>query len=329
MNTSLPIMPVDATLAAAPFETQRQYTNVAMAVMVPGTIADEVCPRIPSPYKFAFTKMDQGDRLSAPDSRASRAGRVGEIEFGSTDQQDSTEDWALACPVPSRDVEEARAQRLPYDPLAEATDALAMVMKINREIRVAKLVQTPANYPTGKKVTLVGNSQWSSNSSDPQTAILDAMDAPLVRPNTLVMGQQVWTKLRQHPKIVEAINMSGAGDDARGAVAARQVAELFELEHVLIGRAQYQTANRGQNEAFSYIWGKHAALLHINRSLSGMRSMMPSFCFTAEAMPMEVGTFMDTMRGIGQGTTFVKASESCKELVSWSDAGYLWQNAVA
>lgn len=329
MKSGFQIMSVDATLAAAPFETLTKYTDVAMAVKVPGFIADMVCPRIPAPYKFAYTKLDTGDRLSAPNSRASRAGRVNEIEFGSTDEQDVTEDYALACPVPSRDIEEARAQGLPYDPLAEATDALATVMKINREIRVAGLVFDDSNYETGYKATLQGASQWSNASSDPLTAILQQMDTPLVRPNTLVCGQKVWTKLRSHPKIVEAINMSGAGDKASGAVAKAAVAELFELDQVLVGSGQYQTANRGQDEAYKYIWGNHAALLHINGAISGMRSMMPSFCFTAEAMMMQVGTYVDSARGTGQGTTFVKSSESCKEVVSWPRAGYFFKNAAA
>ena len=325
----LSILPVDAQLAAAPFETQVGLTQIAMAVSPMGLVADMVCPRFPSPFKFAYTKLDSADRLSAPDSRASRAGQVNELEFGASDATDSTEDWALACPVPQRDIEEAKKQELAYDPLAEATDALATIMKINRELRVSALVTTAANYAATGHVTLAGNSQWSHADSDPLDEVLTQMDVPLVRPNTLVMGQQVWTKFRQHPKIVEAVKASGAGDQASGAVSAAQVAELLELEQVLVGRAQYQTAKKGQDASYSYIWGKHAALLHINRSASGTRSMMPSFCFTAEAMAMDVGTYMDAARGIGQGTTFVKASESLKELVSWKEAGYLWLSAVA
>ena len=325
----LPILPVDAQLAAAPFETQVALTQIAMAVSPMGLVADMVCPRFPAPFKFAYTKLSSEDRLSAPDSRASRASQVNELEFGAADSTDSTVDWALACPVPQRDIEEAKKHMLAYDPLAEATDALATVMKINREVRVATLVTTSDSYAATSRTTLAGNAQWSHAGSNPLDAVLAQMDVPLVRPNTLVMGQQVWTKFRQHPKIVEAIKASGAGDQARGAVSRQQVAELFELDQVLIGRAQYQTAKPGQAATYAYIWGKHAALLHINRSASGTRSMMPSFCFTAEAMAMDVGTYMDAARGIGQGTTFVKASESLKELVSWQEAGYLWRSAVA
>lgn len=321
--------PEVAALAAAPFQTQTRYTNIAMAVSPPGMIADEVCPRVTSPYKFTYTLLDSEDRLSAPNSRASRAARVNEIEFGSTDANDETEDYALICPVPDRDIREASAQGLPYDPLAVATDALATVMKINRERRVAKLVFEISNYASGYSVTLSGASQWSDVTSDPLKAILEKMDTPLIRPNTLVLGQQTWTSFRQHPKIVEAVNMSGAGDKASGAVARRAVADLLELDHIAVGRVQYQTAKRGQTAAYDYIWGKHAALLHINRSLSGPQSMMPSFCFTAEAMGMMVGTYVDSARGIGAGTTFVKSSESCKEVVSWTRAGYMWKNAVA
>ena len=318
-----------AALASGPFETQTELTNIAMAVSPPGLIADVVSPRIPAPYKFAYTKLDTADRLSIPDSRASRAGRVTEVEFGSTDAVDQTEDWALACAVPDRDIDEARKQNASYDPLAVATDALTTLMKLDREKRVVDQVFDTGSYAAGYHATLAGGSQWSHADSNPLAAILEKMDVPLVRPNTLVLGQQTWTKLRQHPKIVEGVNMSGAGDKASGAATMKAVAELLELDYVAVGRVQHQTARRGQDEVYSYMWGKHAALLHVNRALSGMQSAMPSFSFTAEAMALAVGTYQDASRGIRNGSTVVKASMSCKELTAWSKAGYLWKNAVA
>lgn len=319
-----------ASLASAPFETQVKYTGVAMAVSPPGLIADNVSPRVRSPFKFAYSKLTERDKLTLRDSRASRAGRMNEIEFGSDDETGETEDYGLLTFVPDRDMREASAQGLPYDPLMVASDSLGVVMKMNREKRVADQIFAAASYPTGYKVQLSGQSQWSdTENSNPLAAILAAMDKPLVRPNTFVIGQEAWTKTRTHPKIVEAINMSGAGAGASGAVSRAAFAELIEVDQVYVGSAQYQTANPGQDEAYAYLWGKHAALLHVNRSLSAPNGMMPSFAFTAEAMGMEVSTYGEEARGVGRGSTAVKISESCKEIVAWNKAGYFFQDAVA
>ena len=326
-------MPVPLTheLAEGPFDTQPRLTQIAMAVDPGGLIADMACPSVKSAYKFAYTKHDVKDRLTIPDTKASRASALNEVEFGATDVVDKTLDYGLADPVPYRDIDETDKAMAAIDPLADATMALAVLVKLDREKRVADLIQTAANYAASHSVTLAGNSQWSDANSNPRKAIMDRMDVPLVRPNCLVLGQQAWTALRQHPKIVEAVNMSGAGDEASGAVGSKAVAELFELDHVLVGRAQYQTANKGQDANYEYMWGKHAALLHINRDVGSMKAggVMPTFCFTAEAQELQVGTYDAPGRGIGRGSVIVKVSMSCKELVSWNTAGFLWRNAVA
>ena len=71
----------------------------------------------------------------------------------------------------------------------------------------------------------------------------------------------MWTALRQHPKIVEAVAATGAGDQASGIVMKEAVAELFEVDRVLVGMAWYQSAKRGQADAFARLWGKHACAI--------------------------------------------------------------------
>lgn len=328
-------------LASAPFQTQTALTKIAMTTKPMGLIADMVSPVIPTPFKFTYTRINEKDVHSLPDNLASRAGRLNEVEYGSTDANDRTVDYGLLCFVPDRDVEEAKAQMLAYDPLATSTDLLATSMKLRREKRVADLVFYPPYYGTNR-VTLVNEGQWSSIGSNPLANIFDRIDDPLVRPNALVMGQHVWTHFRRHPVIVEAVKSTGAGAivgapgagaggtiQAQGTVSKQQVADLFELDHVLVGSAQVQTANKGQDPVYEYLWGRHAALLHINRALSGPQTAMPSFTFTAQAMPMTVSVFTNKQRGIGAGSHVVKISESCKELISWPGAGFMFENAVA
>lgn len=202
-------------LASGPFQTQTRYTQVALAVKLPGMIADAVCPRVRAPYKFTFTKLMERDQLTLPEDggRASRAGRLREVEFGSTDENDVVKDYGLLTYVPDRDVREARSQGLPYDPLQNSTTSLREMQLLLREQRVAELVFDQSNYLTGYKATLTGNGQWSHASSSPIGVIVDAIEKPLVRPNVLVFGQQTWTKFRQHGEILNAVQQSGAGVD--------------------------------------------------------------------------------------------------------------------
>ena len=319
----------NATLADPPFETQTRLTQIAQAVSPGMMIADEACPRVRTAYKFTYTTLSEEDLLTIPDVRASRASRLNQIEFGTTDTTDQVVDYGLEDPVPHRDIDEAAQQQVPFDPLAQATTSTAELVRLAREKRVADLLFADGNYVAKQKATLAGASQWSHADSNPRDALLKALDVPLVRPNTLVLGQAVWTVLRQHPKIVEAVVKSGAGDAASGAVMKEAVAGLLEIDRVLVGMAWNQTAKRGQADAFGRLWGKHAALIHIKPGMQA-NERMPTFCWTADATGgMQVGTYEDPARGVMQGSTVVKVSECVKELIAYPRAGYFFKSAVA
>ncbi|MGB0890483.1 MAG: hypothetical protein ACPGWS_09385, partial [Solirubrobacterales bacterium] len=61
------------------------------------------------------------------------------------------------------------------DEMMDMTESALEHRALRREIRIANVFQTAANYPTGNKATLSGNDQWSSDSGgNPEKNILDA-----------------------------------------------------------------------------------------------------------------------------------------------------------
>ena len=181
-----------------------------------------------------------------------------------------------------------------------------------------------ANYHATCKVTLAGTDQWSDmDDSDPIDDILVGLDAPLVRPNIGVFGNDVWSKLRVHPKIVKAVH-GNSGDS--GIAARRAVADLLELEDIYVGVARRNTAKKGQAAALSRIWGKHAAFLYRDRNADTRGGL--TFGLTAEWRSRTVMTRPDPKRG-GWGGQDVMVRESVKELAVADRAGYLVVNAVA
>ncbi len=140
------------------------------------------------------------------------------------------------------------------DPLARATKQVTSLVLTKREQRVATLVTTLANYAAANKATLSGTSQWSDyTNSNPQTAIMAAMDGMVMRPNVIGMSRPVWTVLRQHPKMCKAI--FGNNTDA-GIVSRQAVANLLEVDDILVGEGWINTAAKGQPATISRIWGK-------------------------------------------------------------------------
>mgnify|MGYP006196950251 CR=1 FL=1 len=194
-------------------------------------------------------------------------------------------------------------------------------------MRVAAKVFAAANYAATNKQTLAGNSQFSDYvNSDPIGVIGAALDVPIVRPNKMALGQAVWTKLRSHPDIVKAVHMN-SGD--KGMASRQAVAELFELEELLVGEAFLNTAKKGQAAAFSRVWGKHLLLFFqdalANPSQSASRV---TFGFTAQFGDRVAGSQPDPNIGL-RGGERVRAGESVDEHIVAADVAYFIENAVA
>jgi len=314
----------------APFSVQPRLTQIAMAVKPQGMVADLVCPRVPvEAEKFIYTKMTTDEVFSIPDTRVGRTSEPNTVEFGGVDVTDSTEDYGLDDIVPNKDVKNAQGTN--YDPMAAAAERTALLVELAREQRVASLYFSLGTYATPLRSTLSGANQWSDATSDPVTAILTMFDTMLVRPNIGVIGQAVWTKLRMHPKVVAAVlgaSGTGAAEKAAGVLARRAVADLLELDDIIVGQAFYNASKKGQSAAFSRLWGKHAAFLRIERSVRDPRGALPTFAFTAQWGERIGATLAEPKIGL-EGSTRVRVGEKLKELVTFQEAGCFFQNAVA
>lgn len=317
----------------APFTVQPRLTQIAMAVRPQGMIADLVCPRIPvEGEKFIYSKLTTSELFTIPDAKVGRSSEPNQVEFGATDVTDSTEDYALDDFVPNKDIETARSANN-FDPMATATEGTTILLDLAREQRAATLYFTKANYAAALATTLSGTSQWSDyTNSDPYAAIMAAFDAMLIRPNIAVIGRLVATKLRSHPKIVAAVAATtgvGVASTAAGKVSLQALADLLELDAIQVGEPFVNTAAKGQTPTYSRLWGKHAAFLRIDRNVRSVRGMaMPTFAFTAQFGTRFAGTIPEQKRGIKGGVT-VRVGEQVKELISFQEAGYFFENAVA
>lgn len=311
-------------LATAPFPVTAQLSAVAIAYRNTKMIADDVLPRVPvSDQKFSYLKYPAGTFFTVPDTKVGRKSAPNQVEMSATDTPDQTDDHALDDPVPNADIQAAASQPNLPDPLMKSTEFVADLLALAREKRTADLVFNTANYATGNKSTLSGTSQWSHTSSDPVTAIVDALDSMIMRGNVLVIGRAAFTKLATHAKICKAV--FGNNTDA-GIVARQQIAALFELDEVLVGEGWINTAKKGQAASMVRVWGKHAVLAHRNKNADTQRGT--TFGLTAQWGGRIAGSEYDGKIGM-RGGQIVRVGESVKELLTANDLAYMFENAVA
>jgi hypothetical protein len=310
-----------AYVTVAPFPTDPKLTSLSIAYQNKRLIADSVLPRKRvGAQNFKYRLYDSGAFLTIPETAVSRKGVVNQVELGFSEPTSCTIDHGLDDVIPVADIENAPEG---YDPRAAATLFLTQLHALDREKRVADYVCDANNYGASNKSTLSGTSQFSHASSTPISAIEDAIDACFQRPNKMVMSRAVWKKFCQHADIVAAANHNSG---TKGKARPQDVADLFEMDEILIGEGWYNSAKPGQTVTKSRVWGKSLLLFYSDPIADTMFGL--TFGLTAQFGDKFAGEDFDKKIGL-RGSVIIRQGESVKELITCSDCAYLFSDAVA
>jgi hypothetical protein len=206
------------------------------------------------------------------------------------------------------------------NPLIDETETLTEKMLLDRENTLATLLRSTANLT--QNTTLAGTSQWSDyTNSDPigdiRTARTTIHQNTFKKPNTLILGKQVFDILIDHPQIIERIKYSQLG-----VVTAELLARVFQVDTVLVGEAGANTAVEGQTDALSYIWGVDAIVAYISPKVS-IKMLTLAMTFTYGVR--EVKRWVDQDR---EGTYVRVGKDNYVQKVIAAAAGYLIKACV-
>lgn len=270
-----------------------------------------------------FFKYTKEDSFKLADDKIGPKSLPNEVDWGVGTDNYSVKDHALGDWLPQESIENADN---PLQPEVDTNDFLNSLLDIAQEKRVADVVFNAATYPVSNKVALAGNAQWGGTADDPIGDIITGLETCLVRPNTLVFGADAWAKFRRVPKILDAVKATTRYQGSPGGLATgTEVAALFEVDQVLVGRSRYNTANEGQAPSLTRLWGKHCAALYVEKN-PGIRSV--TFGATFVEMLRQTMRDFDPKRGI-KGAHYIKVAWNSDEHIIANDLGYFIQNAVA
>jgi hypothetical protein len=272
-----------------------------------------------------FVKYNKPDTYRVADDRVGVKGLPNEIDWTISTDNYSVKDHALADWMAQEEAENADT------PISAEIDTIENInrgLDLAQENRAAALLFAAANYPTGNKVQLSGTSQWSGTADAPIVDVQTAVETCFMRANTLVFGLDAWLVFRRLPEIVEAIRSVAPQSNAAssGMVSSPEVASLFEVERVLIGRARKNTAKQGQTATYARVWGKHMAALHLAPGTVGIKTNTFAKTFV-EQDRLSFREF-DGKRGV-KGAHFFKVAWNSDEKIVSSDLGYFIEDAVA
>jgi hypothetical protein len=311
-------------MVARPFPVDEERTGIALAYKNEEMIADRVLP-VTTPVsraEFSYNEFPIEEALTVPNTDMGRRSEANTIELTAKKTPSSTEDKGLSDLVPNDDISNATEG---YDPLNHATETTTDLMILDREVRVANLVFNPVIYPAANKVQLAGASQWNAEgTANPFLAIWRALAIPLVRPNLGILGEDVWTELAIHPKMIAGVYGSAS---TAGVVLIEDLARRLKLKEILVGGARVNSARKGQAVQVNRAWGRHAAFIHSNPLANNERGM--TFGMTVPKGRLRQVSIIDEPKiGVG-GSQRVQVESQIKELITAPGLGCFFQDAVA
>ncbi|MEN5276987.1 capsid protein [Brucella sp. TWI432] len=310
-------------MSGQPFPVDPVLVGIVQAYSNTALIADLVLPRL-NPLlpreQFKYWTFDFSQFITLHDTKVGRKSEPNTVEFNADEVESRTEDYGLDDVIPLSDIANAPAG---YDPRAFAAQKLIDLVLLDREVRVASKVMDPATYPEANKEALTGTSKWSNPDSKPIVAVAEAADSMIMRPNNAAMGRGSWTALRTNPSVLRALTPSGASD---GYANKRAVADLLELDDIIIGESWINVAKPGQPVQRHRAWGNHCVLFH-KAPLADSVSATPTFGWTAQFGTRVSGSITEPKTGL-RGSERVRSGESVKEVISAPELGFLFEDAA-
>lgn len=269
----------------------RPLTNVSTAYFQdPGNyIAGRVFPNVPVANKtdkyFTFDKNDSmREKALARGPGEESAGGGFRV---STDSY-TTEVYAWHVDLPDQILANADAGlNLQRSAARQCTDAIMRQMEADFATTVMKTGVWTLDKDGGTDFA-----KWSTANSTPLEDIegyaLLIQKSTGRRPNTLILGAEVYSKLKNHPDFVDRIRF------VSDSVVTREImARLFEIDNLYVANSVAATNLEGETAAYGFQVGAHAWLGYVAPS-PAMEEPSAGYTFTwsevSDGSAVSVGT---------------------------------------
>jgi len=301
-------------------------TTIAQGFKQPALIGNALFPVVPVGVRagriLSFGKEDfmLYNTARTPGSNTKR------LKFGYASGTFALVDYSLEGQLALEDIQESD-----NNPAGPGVDLMSMTvnktmesMALGLEYAQATLARTAASYQAANKTTLSGTSQWSDygTTSNPVAVIETAKEAVRAaigkRPNTIVMGAAVMSKLRAHPLIVDRVKYTG-----RDVATPELLASLFGVQRVLVGDSIYMN---DAGTTITDVWGKDVVVAYTELgSIADRGNPSYGYTYNLSGYPMVEQPYFER----NPKSWFAPVTRVEAPVIAAVNAGYLITNAVA
>lgn len=270
--------------------TDTPLTNLLVAHYQEDTafIADKVFPTVPVARSTdIFYEIPRGamNRLQVQERARGAKPTLGGFDYKK--QTYSCDIYALKVGLTDED-------EIDFDNViewdTEATYFLALQAKLNREVTWNDKFFKAGVWGTDLTGVAAGATgsqflQWNNADSDPISDIKSQRTAMLRKtgfmPNVLTLPHEVYDVLCEHPDLVDRVKY-GQTPNGPAIINKQALAQLFDVEEILVGYGIQNNANEGADDDSNFIMPK-GALLSYRPKVVGRRTPSAGYNFCWKA----------------------------------------------
>jgi len=310
-------------------------TNISVAYLqrAESFIADKVFPVVPvdkqSDKYFVYSKNDW-----LRDEARVRADGTESVGSGYNITTDNYYADVFAIHKDIGDQTRANADA-PINVDREAAEFVTHRLLTRREIQFVTDFMTTGKW--SKDITGVAASpttnqtiQWSDYTNSDPIEDIEAGKASILsttglEANTLVLGYDVFRRLKNHPDLVDRIKYTSSQ-----TITEDMLARMFDIERVLVSKSVKATNAEGATGAYAFTTGKTALLAHVAPN-PGILTPSAGYTFSwtgvSQGMGLTIGTSSFRLESLR--ATRVEAELAFDNKVVAQDLGYFWNTIVA
>jgi hypothetical protein len=297
-------------------------SNIAIGYKNGAYIADQIFPVIPvdkqSDYFYTWTKdfwFRNHVEARAPGALFAEGGlQVAKTRF-------YCDNKGLSFPIAK---EQLANQDAAIDLERTAAEWLADQFALDREIDLATVAFSTSNWTSSS--TLTTTNQWSDyENSNPlgnvATAHQTIQGLTGLKANVCIMGATVFDNIRRHPDLLDMYKYT-----TTAILNESQIAQAFDVDKILVGRAVKNTSAEGIAFSGSYIWGDFCLFLYVPQR-PGLRVAAAGYTFAwkKDGLTLRIDKVEDALRN----RYLVRGEMAYDQKITSADCGYIIADTIA
>ena len=255
-------------------------------------------------------------------SRRAPGARTSHVQFGHEGQKFALNQHRLLGKQPLEPAQDAMSVA-GIDMNMRTVDGTQALIELEKEIDAATIATDTANYDAAHVMSPNAASRWDADGSSPTDDILEAVEIirqeTARRPNVVVMGGAVYSKVRKHEEALSSIRYKDA-DGSKKIATADDLAALWDVEKIVVGDAIWVD----EDDQPTDVWGKHVVVAYTEVGSTSMYVPSYGYGYQLAGTPFVEEPYFDR----DHNSWMYPVCDEYEQEVVGADAGYLIRNVI-